>query len=260
MPAIIVFEGRGRQTGSPGSAAAFREAAVPDTLKLLLIEDQPEYAQLVKRMLAVAEAPAPTVKLEWVDTMEKALGRLGASPFDAILLDLNLPDSSGLQTVTRLLPHRGNAALIVWTASEDEELAFAALREGAEEHLVKGDVTGPALIRRLRLAVERHQSKTREDEAAARSVVLGFSGVKGGAGTTTVALNVAAALAKQNRSTIAIELQPCGGMFSYQLKHAPAANLRLLNALGASLCSLPLGLRVLFGPQRPEEFGDLDPA
>ncbi len=115
-----------------------------DTLKLLLIEDQPENAHLVKRMLAAAEAPAPTVKLEWVDTLEEALALLDASPFDAILLDLNLPDSHGLQTLSRLLPHRGNAALIVWTASEDEDLAFAALREGAEESLVKGDVSGPA--------------------------------------------------------------------------------------------------------------------
>ncbi len=243
---------------------------MPDTLKVLLIEDQPDYAHIVKRLLAAAEAPAPTVTLEWVDTLGKALVRLDASPFDAILLDLNLPDSSGLQTVTRVLPHRGNAALIVWTSLEDQELAFAALREGAEEHLVKGDVNGPALLRRLRLAVERRQSKAQEDLADSRSVVLGFSGVKGGAGTTTVALNVAAALAKQGRRTIVIELQPCGGMFSYQLKHAPAANLSSLRALGADpmdeaalgarLSNLPLGLRVLFGPQRPEEFGDLDPA
>jgi Flp pilus assembly CpaE family ATPase len=243
---------------------------VPDKLRVLLIEDHPGTADAVKRMLAVAEAPALLIKLEWVDTLEKALARLDALPFDAILLDLNLPDSRGLQTLSRLVPHRGNAALIVWTASEDDELAFAALREGDEEHLVQGDVNGPALVRRLRLAVERRQSRTREDSAESRSVVLGFSGVKGGAGTTTVALNVAAALAKQNRGTIAIELQPCGGMFSYQLKHKPAASLKSLNALGpdqldesaldAALCTLPLGLRVLFGPQQPEEFGDLDPA
>jgi MinD-like ATPase involved in chromosome partitioning or flagellar assembly/CheY-like chemotaxis protein len=242
---------------------------VPERLKVLLIEDHPGTADAVKRMLAVAEAPAVSITLEWADSLEKALARLDATPFDAVLLDLNLPDSRGLQTVSRLLPHRGNAALIVWTASEDQDLAFAALREGAEESLVKGDVNGPALIRRLRLAVERRQFKTLEDAADARSVVLGFSGVKGGAGTTTMALNVAAALAKKARRTIAIELQPCGGMFSYQLKHAPAAHLSSLNALGAdhldeaalgaALCTLPLGLRVLFGPQRPEEFGDLDP-
>src|ERR1017187_7122701 len=54
-----------------GSAAAFREAAVPDTLKVLLVEDHPEYAHIVKRMLAATEASAPTVKLEWVDRSEE---------------------------------------------------------------------------------------------------------------------------------------------------------------------------------------------
>lgn len=241
---------------------------MPDKLKVLLVEDHPETADAVQRMLAVAEAPTPSIAMERVDTLERALARLDASPFDAILLDLNLPDSRGLETLSRLRPHRGNAALIVWTASEDEELAFAALREGAEEYLVKGDVNGAALIRRLRLAVERRQTRTREEPADSRRVVLGFIGVKGGSGTTTVALNVAAALAKQNRSTIAIEMQPCYGTFSYQLKHVPTANLSSLKALGADkideaaidarLYSLPLGLRVLFGPQQPAEFGDLD--
>ena len=242
---------------------------MPDKLKVLLIEDHPETADAVQKMLAAAEAPAPAIALERVDTLAKALARLDTSPFDAILLDLNLPDSRGLETVSRVRPHRGNAALIVWTALEDEELAFAALREGAEEYLVKGDVTGPALVRRLRLAVERRQSRIRQEPTGSRPVVLGFSGVKGGTGTTTVALNVAAALAKQSRSTIAIELQPYYGGFSYQLKHAPTANLSSLKALDADrideaaldarLCTFPLGLRVLFGPQRPEEFGDLDP-
>ena len=242
---------------------------MPEKLKVLLIEDNAETADAVQRMLAAAEAPSPTIEIERVETLQKAIARLEKSPFDAILLDLNLPDSRGLETFSGLRPHRGNAALIVWTASEDEELAFAALREGAEEYLVKGDVSGAALVRRLRLAVERRQAKLREESAESRPVVLGFIGVKGGVGATTVALNVAAAIAKQNRSTIVIELKPDYGMLSYQLKHAPAVNLSSFRSLetgridqaavAARLCSLPLGLRVLFGPQRPEEFGDLDP-
>lgn len=270
FPAIIVFGRRDRKERLLGSWMRSQEAGVADKLKVLLVEDHPGTADAVQRMLAVAEEHGPSIALERVDTLERALARLDTSPFDAILLDLNLPDSRGLRTLSRVRPHRGSAALIVWTASEDEELAFAALHEGAEEYIVKGDVSGPALVRRLRLAVERRQSKTRDEPAGSRPLVLGFSGVKGGAGTTTVVLNVAAALAKQNRSTIAIELQPQYGMFSYQLKHTPTSNLSSLKALGADkideaalgarLCSLPLGLRVLFGPQRPEEFGDLDPS
>jgi DNA-binding NarL/FixJ family response regulator len=113
-----------------GSPLRFREAVVPDKLKVLLVEDHPETAESVQRMIAVAEGPTPTIAIERVENLERALTRLDASPFDAILLDLNLPDSHGLETLSRLRSHRGNAALIVWTASEDEELAFGALREG----------------------------------------------------------------------------------------------------------------------------------
>lgn len=242
---------------------------MPEPLKVLLIEDNATTADAVRRVLAAAETPSPTLAIEWVDTLQKAVARMERSPFDAILVDLNLPDSRGLETLSLVSLHRGGAALVVLTASEDEALAFAALREGAEEYLVKGDVSGTALVRRLRLAVERRRKKLREEAGGPRPVVLGFSGVKGGVGTTTVVLNIAAALGKQNRSTIVIELKPGFGTLSYQLKHAPAANLSAFSSMGAEridetavaarLCKLPLGVRVLFAPQQPEEFGDLDP-
>ncbi len=241
---------------------------MPDKLKVLLIEDHPETADAVQRMLSVAEGSSPTITLERAENLQKAITRLDASSFDAILLDLNLPDSRGLDTLSRIRPHRGNAALIVWTASDQEDIAFGALREGAEECLVKGDVAGPGLVRRLRLAVERRQEKLRGEPAGSQPVVLGFGGVKGGGGTTTVALNVAATVARQGRSAIVIELKPDYGSFSYQLKHSPTTNLSSLASLGAQginedslaarLCTLPRGLRVLFGPQQPEEYGDLD--
>lgn len=240
-----------------------------EKLEVLLIEDNREAAAMVQRMLASVESPSTTIRLEWVDTLAKALARLEEAAFDAILLDLNLPDSRGIETFSKLRAHRGNVALIVLTASEDEETAFAALREGADEYLVKGDVSGASLARRLRFAVERRQAKAQEQPAGTRSIVVGFIGAKGGTGTTTVALNVAAAMAKQNRSTIAVELKPGYGSFSFQLKHTPATNLSSLCALGASgidatgvanrLCTFPLGLRVLFGPQEPEEFREIDP-
>jgi Flp pilus assembly CpaE family ATPase len=240
-----------------------------EKLEVLLIEDNREAADLVQRMLAPVESATTTIRVEWVDTLAKALARLAETTFDAILLDLNLPDSRGIETFSKLRAHRGDVALIVLTASEDEELAFAALREGADEYLVKGDVSGPALARRLRYAVERRQAKAQERSTSTRPIVVGFIGVKGGTGTTTVALNVAAAMAKQNRSTIAVELKPDYGTFSFQLKHTPGTNLSSLCALGAAgidaagvasrLCNFPLGLRVLFGPQAPEEFGEIDP-
>jgi Flp pilus assembly CpaE family ATPase len=240
-----------------------------EQLDVLLIEDQAEAAVLVQRMLARVESPS--IRAEWVDTLAKGLARLETAAFDAILLDLNLPDSTGLQTFSKLREHKGDAALIVLTALEDEEVALSAVREGADEYLIKGDVSGPTLARLLRYAVERSRSKAEEATPARRQArILGFIGVKGGTGTTTVVLNVAAALARQNKSTIAVEMKPGFGLFSYQLKHTPTTNLSSLCSLvasridttevGSRLCSFPHELRVLFGPQKPDEFGEIDPA
>lgn len=241
---------------------------MPEQLDVLLIEDQEDAAVLVQRALARAESPS--IRVEWVDTLEKGLAKLGTVTFDAILLDLNLPDSNGLATLTRVREHQGPGALIVLTSVDDEELALGAVREGADEFLVKGEFNEPALARRVRFAVERSRSRARETSLApGRAKILGFVGVKGGAGTTTMVLNIAAALARQGKSTIAMELKPDLGLFSFQLKHSPAANLSSLSSLppgridavevGKRLCTFPYGLRVLFGPQKPEEFRDVDP-
>ena len=83
-------------------------------------------------------------------------------------------------------------------------------------------------------------------------------------GTSTVALNLAVALSRQNRRTIAVELRPDYGVFSFQLKHEPANTIAAfqdvdlaridIEAVESRLANFPLGLRILFGPQRPEEF------
>ncbi len=234
-------------------------------LNVLLIEGEADAAGQVKQMLASTDAPSSQV--ETVDTLEKGLAKLEAGAFDAILLDLNLPDSKGLETFGKVLEHKGNAALVVLTSVGDEELALAAVGKGADEYLVKGDFSGPALARRVRFAVERSRAARPSHR---RSRILGFLGVKGGTGTTTLALNIAAALAHQGTSTIAVEMKPDLGLFSFQLKHSPASNLSSLGSLdlsridtaevGKRLCSFPQGLRVLFGPQNPDEFRDIDSA
>jgi len=241
---------------------------MPDQLAVLLIEDRPDISVLVQQTLTRAESGS--MRVERVDTSEKGLARLEAAAFDAILLDLNLPDSGGLLTFNRVRERRGPAALIVLASPQNEELALGALQEGADEYLIEGEFDEAALARRVRYAVERSRCRARETTLArGRAKILGFIGVKGGTGTTTVVLNIAAALARQGRSTIAMELKPDLGLFSYQLKHAPAANLSSLASLpsgridaaevGKRLCTFPHGLRVLFGPQKPDEFRDIDP-
>ncbi|MGA2435550.1 MAG: response regulator [Bryobacteraceae bacterium] len=250
---------------------------MPEPLRILLVEDQEDAAVLVQRTLARVESQ--TIQVQWANNLANALRMLEAASFDAILLDLNLPDSMGIQTFKKIRQQRGESALIVWTALEDAEMALEAVREGADDYLTKADMPGASLARHIRLVVERRKSRGGAASVSPAALpgaepqrpatVLGFIGAKGGVGTTTVALNLAVAFSRLNKRTIAVELRPDYGVFSFHLKRTPTNNLSALSALApkdidvaaveSRLANFPLGLRVLFGPQRPEEFKPIAP-
>jgi serine phosphatase RsbU (regulator of sigma subunit) len=128
-------------------------------LRVLLIEDDPGDAFLVQELLVEARAS--------VD-LKVATSMAGARPLlpsvDCVLLDLGLPDASGLSGLRELLDEAAGAAVCVLTGLEDEHLGVAAVGEGAQDYLVKGQVDGVLLTRALRYAVERK----RADENARR--------------------------------------------------------------------------------------------
>ena len=102
-----------------------------------------------------------TVTLEHVETLKSALDKLQTQRFDAILLDLSLPDSHGLPTLERFANHRPHPPIIVLTGLNDTDTALETLRRGAYDYLLKGQIDGPGLIRAIRYAIER----ARTDEA-----------------------------------------------------------------------------------------------
>jgi serine phosphatase RsbU (regulator of sigma subunit) len=128
-------------------------------LRVLLVEDDPGDAFLVQELLLEARAP---VDLEIATTMAEA--RLLLRSVDCVLLDLGLPDASGLGGLRGLLSEAAGVAVCVLTGIEDEHLGVAAVGEGAQDYLVKGQVDGVLLTRALRYAVERK----RADENARR--------------------------------------------------------------------------------------------
>ncbi len=127
-----------------------------DTIKVLLIEDNPGDARLIRELLGDTGAAA---SLQWVDSLAEGLERLGQTdePIDAVLLDLTLPDSSGFETFVRVRERAPHIPVIILTGLNDEELAYQAVRTGAQDYLMKDQVDGNLLSKSIRYAIERQK-------------------------------------------------------------------------------------------------------
>jgi PAS domain S-box-containing protein len=135
----------------------------PTSIRILLIEDNPGDARLVRENLKIAGAI--NFNLDWVPDLASGLAHLADHPIDAILLDLGLPDSSGVATFEKIFAHAGRIPIILLTGLDDEAMASKVVRAGAQDYLVKGEITGRLLNRIIRHAIER----TRAEEALRKS-------------------------------------------------------------------------------------------
>ncbi len=124
-------------------------------ITILLVEDNPGDARLVRE--ALAEAGATEFKLAYAERLADAIQRLRTEHFDVILLDLSLPDGHGLDTFTQAHSRARGVPIVVLTGLGDETMAIKAVRQGAQDYLVKGEVDGSRLVRALRYAIERHR-------------------------------------------------------------------------------------------------------
>jgi two-component system cell cycle sensor histidine kinase/response regulator CckA len=127
------------------------------TMHVLLIEDDLDDRQLVIDYLA---ADGPTLfSVESVDRLSAGLDRLSEGGLDAVLLDLTLPDSQGLQTFLDAHSHSSRVPIVILTGLNDAELAMRAVRLGAQDYLRKENLSAEVLIRALRYATERKQAE-----------------------------------------------------------------------------------------------------
>lgn len=127
-----------------------------DFVKILVVEDDPLNRSLVQLMLAKAEPE--TFRLTFADRLAQALLELAQQVFDVILLDLSLPDSNGYDTFVDVYNQSPDVPIVVHTAIDDEALAIQAVGHGAQDYLIKGEVSSSALARALRYAIERHRT------------------------------------------------------------------------------------------------------
>jgi two-component system, cell cycle sensor histidine kinase and response regulator CckA len=142
-------------------------------LRVLLVEDNPADAQLVEELLR--ETSATEISLVRAGRLNQALGYLQQEGFNAVLLDLSLPDSAGLATFVTARDAAPDAPIVVLTGLLDEDVAMKAVREGAQDYLVKGQVSGQVLYHSIRYAIERHRidGELRKSEARYRNLVDG---------------------------------------------------------------------------------------
>ncbi|MEO3872613.1 fused response regulator/phosphatase [Nonomuraea sp. B12E4] len=137
-------------------------AHLSETLTLLLIEDDDGDAILVEELLKQAEAPPRIFRAR---SLREAEARLSAR-IQCVLVDLSLPDTSGLETLERVLALAPHTAVLVLTGLRDVHVAVSAVQAGAQDYLVKGDIDERLLARAIRYAIERK----RADQAHLRLV------------------------------------------------------------------------------------------
>lgn len=124
-------------------------------IRILLVEDNPGDARLLVELLR--EAPGAPYGITHVATLGDALGKTHAC--DVVLLDLSLPDEQGLTTVSRMLEAGRQLPVVILTGNTDDELATRAVQAGAQDFLVKGELTPALVARSVRYAIERKRAE-----------------------------------------------------------------------------------------------------
>ncbi len=126
-------------------------------INVLLVEDNPGDARLIFEMLNKTGKITYTVKV--AENLSSAVFCLTGNQFDIIILDLNLPDSTGLSTLDLVLKNiNWNIPVLVLTGLDDDETGISAIEHGAEDYLIKNEVNSAQLIRSIRYAIERKKA------------------------------------------------------------------------------------------------------
>lgn len=128
-----------------------------ETFRVLVIEDNPGDVRLLRE--ALAETRESAFALTWCNCLQAGLEALQGETFDLVLLDLALPDCVGLRTFQKVHEEAPEVPVVVLSGLDDEAVAMEAVQGGAQDYLVKGEVTGHLLVRAMRYAIERERAE-----------------------------------------------------------------------------------------------------
>lgn len=144
---------------------------IASRVRVLVIEDNPADADLLTEFLS---APDPrNWCLVWVESLKQGIEQAQNQPFDIILLDLSLPDSFGLDTISRFREAHPDIPIVVLTGLDDEAIGLEALRQGAQDYLIKGEFNDHLLKRVIYYSWERSQlQRVMQQQSAAIAASL----------------------------------------------------------------------------------------
>ena len=133
--------------------------AIPVKFNILLVEDNPGDAVLISEYLSESALGQFNVFIE--EKLSDAKNILERKSFDAIILDLNLPDSNGLETFTQIQNFKSDIATIILTGLSDELIGMEAVKNGAQDYLVKNKINEEVLGRAIFYAIARKKDQVR---------------------------------------------------------------------------------------------------
>jgi diguanylate cyclase (GGDEF)-like protein len=142
-----------------------------ESVRVLLVEDDADDRELVREMLRDSGAD---VVLTACDRLSSALDPIARGLADLVLLDLSLPDATGLEGLRRLRVAAPELPIVVLSGLTDERVALEAVQAGAQDYLMKGQVDGVSLARAVRYAVERQRAERRLSRMALRDPLTGL--------------------------------------------------------------------------------------
>lgn len=231
--------------------------------KILVADDDPMLQRLIMN----------TLKLEQYEVViasdgAQALQLARSEKPDLIILDVMMPVKNGFEVCAdlRKMPETATLPVIILSGLGQVQEKITGLKAGADEYVTK-PIDPRELLTRVEMLLLRNRA-LRESSASRAGRVTCVIGAKGGVGTTTLAVNLAALLSTQERKTIIVELRPDFGTVSVQLKLTPAQNLSNIRDLEPTaltdqlierlLAETSYGGRALCGPQSINEFGPID--
>lgn len=124
---------------------------------ILLVEDDLDFANILKIRLSKERNPSLAITIS--PSLERALDSLRINHYDLILLDLMLPDSSGIETFSKIKAEARHKPVVIITGLDNDQVAIDAVRRGAEDYLVKSDISSRFLTRIIHHAIDRHRIK-----------------------------------------------------------------------------------------------------